>query len=135
MTYFAENVDFHVLLIFTMVWDIAVYFGQSELPVKPEFIVKYGPKGSFVGGPTWSELKKKFGIRHGQTVDFYYLGGQRFKLIIEVRDGVVYPHVTEQNDDEWFAEEDEEEEDGANDATGKVGGQVAMDQGQSRGTA
>ncbi|KAK7281222.1 hypothetical protein RIF29_09006 [Crotalaria pallida] len=133
---------------------------KSEFPVEPEFIAQYGkeiggcwtcycpdgqvtrlrfcqggPNLSFVGGPNWTEMKKKFGIRHGQTVDFYYLGGQRFKLTIDGWNGVVFPHVTEEDDAAYFDEEDEEDANEAHDTAAKTGGNDRMEQGQCSGNA
>ncbi|KAK7282449.1 hypothetical protein RIF29_11230 [Crotalaria pallida] len=60
------------------------------------------------------------------AVYFVQLGGQRFKLIIQAWNGVVFPHILE---------EDEDDEDEADDGARNNEGQVAMAEGQNSGTA
>ncbi|KAK7260241.1 hypothetical protein RIF29_26129 [Crotalaria pallida] len=58
----------------------------------------------------------------------------RFKLVIPGWDGVVYPHLTEENDDEFMENlTDNEEEGQQTDANVQGGGQLGGDKGQSSG--
>ncbi|KAK7243755.1 hypothetical protein RIF29_38566 [Crotalaria pallida] len=78
-----------------------------------------GRKYAKVGGGVWEDLKLRFGLKHGQTVHFYYVGGQRFRIEIPSWNGILYPNLPLYDDDDWYnfwssasIETEEEEDDG-----------------------
>ncbi|KAK7290331.1 hypothetical protein RIF29_04662 [Crotalaria pallida] len=54
-----------------------------------------GIHSTFIHGKARDDMRRRYGLTHGMTVDFFYLGGERFLVVIEGWNGRIYPNLTE----------------------------------------